>query len=347
MLVSEFDFDLPSELIAQAPMRPRDGARLLHAGDGLHDHIISDLPNLLDPGDLLVCNDTRVIPARLTGRRGEEGGKVEVTLMRPSETGSWQALARPAKKLKLGDAITFAPDFSARVIDKGDGGEVTLEFNLAGDLLQAALEAHGVMPLPPYIKRGQDGDNRDRADYQTAFAQRDGAVAAPTAGLHFTDRLLAALADRGVGLTRITLHVGPGTFLPVRVEDTSDHRMHAEWGEIDVETADAVNAAKAAGGRIIAIGSTSLRLLETAAGEDGRMAPFSGDTDIFITPGYRFKCVDRMLTNFHLPKSTLFMLVAAFAGLERMQAAYGHAIQSGYRFYSYGDACLLEPAESG
>ena len=348
MLVSEFDFDLPSELIAQAPMHPRDGARLLHVGDGLDDHTITDLPGLLNPGDLLVCNDTRVIPARLTGRRGGEGGgKIEVTLMRSSETGIWQALARPARKLKPGDDITFAPDFTARIVGKGDGGEVTLEFNLAGDQMKTALETHGVMPLPPYIKRGQDGDARDRGDYQTAFARRDGAVAAPTAGLHFTQQLLADLEERGVGLTRLTLHVGPGTFLPVRVEDTSEHRMHGEWGEINTETADAVNATKASGGRIIAIGSTALRLLETAARRDGHLTPFSGDTDIFITPGYDFKCVDRMLTNFHLPKSSLFMLVSAFAGLERMQAAYGHAIRSRYRFYSYGDACLLEPAESG
>ncbi len=338
MLVDDFDFSLPRELIAQRPVSPRHDARLLLA-DGGGDRRVWDLPGLLDPGDLLVFNDTRVIPARLRGKRGE--ASVQVTLHMRTGNDSWKAFARPARKLKSGDDIVFADDFSARVTGKGDGGEVNLRFNLSGAGLMAALERHGGMPLPPYIKRPGPADARDREDYQTLFARKDGAVAAPTAGLHFTPELISALDDRGVKRATVTLHVGAGTFLAVKVEDTDDHLMHAEWGEIDAATAAAVNAARAAGGRVVAVGTTSLRLLETAADGGGRLHPFCGDTDIFITPGYRFKIVDLLMTNFHLPRSTLFMLVCAFAGMDAMKRTYETAIGKGYRFYSYGDACLL------
>ena len=351
MLVSAFDFDLPAELIAQAPACPRDAARLLHVDDTLSDLAVSDLPCLLAPGDIMVYNDTRVIRARLQARRGgPEGGRVEVTLHNGSVTaadGVCRAFVRPAKKVKPGDVLYIAPGFEARVTERGDGGEASLDFASNEGTLMAALAEHGVMPLPPYIKRPFEGAAADQNDYQTVFAKHDGAVAAPTAGLHFTNRLLAALAARGVLFARLTLHVGPGTFLPVRVDDTLDHTMHAEWGELTDQAAETINRAREAGGRVIAIGSTTLRLLETTADSDGFVEPFRGETDIFITPGHRFKCVDRMLTNFHLPKSTLFMLVAAFVGLERIKAAYQHAKRLGYRFYSYGDACLLEVAESG
>ncbi|UEM02919.1 tRNA preQ1(34) S-adenosylmethionine ribosyltransferase-isomerase QueA [Skermanella rosea] len=345
MRTADFDFDLPPDRIADQPARPRDVARLLHvgqsgAGDAFTDHIVRDLPGLLNPGDLLVYNDTRVIPARLTGRRGEV--RVEVTLHKREGADTWHAFAKPGKRLRAGDTIDFAPGLSAEVRDKREGGDVELRFSVAGSDLMAALHRHGVMPLPPYIRRPDGEAAEDRQDYQTVFAAREGAVAAPTAGLHFTPDLLARLDERGIRRVPVTLHVGAGTFLPVKVEDIRDHRMHAEWGEIGRGTADAVAEARRAGGRVVAVGTTSLRLLESAAAEDGTLAPFSGDTDIFITPGYRFKIVDLLLTNFHLPRSTLFMLVSAFAGLDRMRAAYAHAIASGYRFYSYGDTSLLE-----
>jgi S-adenosylmethionine:tRNA ribosyltransferase-isomerase len=343
MRVDLFDFHLPPERIAARPARPRDSARLLEVGPaGLRDGIVRDLPALLAPGDVLVLNDTRVLPARLAGKRGE--ARIEVTLHNMQGDGVWDAFARPAKRLKPGQEIVFAEGFSAQVAAR-DGGEVRLEFNLRGTDLRAALERHGVPPLPPYIPRDGGADDLDKADYQTVHAARDGAVAAPTAGLHMTKELFAALEARGVAHEFITLHVGAGTFLPVRADDTEDHVMHGEWGELDAGVAARLNAAREAGGRIVAVGSTSLRTLECAAGEDGRLSPFSGMIDLFIVPGYRFKAVDLMMTNFHLPRSTLFMLVSAFAGSKRMRAAYDHAIAAGYRFYSYGDACLLHPAE--
>ena len=339
MKVVDFDFDLPSHFIAQRPATPRDSARLLAVDDPLRDLTVKDLPGQLRAGDLMVFNDTRVIPARLLGRRG--GARIEATLIRQRTADTWNALARPGRRLREGDTIDFGNGFTATVAAKGEAGEVTLTFDRAGADLMAALERTGAMPLPPYIKRGDLADGRDRADYQTMYAKRDGAVAAPTAGLHFTPALMAALAERGVGTTFLTLHVGAGTFLPVKVDDLADHKMHAEWGEVTAETAAAINAARTAGGRIVAVGTTSLRLLESAAAADGALGSFVGETDIFITPGYRFKLADMMLTNFHLPKSTLFMLVCAFAGTDRMKAAYTHAMAAGYRFYSYGDCCLL------
>ncbi len=347
MRVDDFDFELPRKLIADRPAVPRDAARLLEIrADGLADRTVRDLPGLLAPGDLLVFNDTRVIPARLVGRRGQ--ATVEVTLHKAACSGSggperWRAFARPAKRLKPGDRIEFADGFAAEVAAKGEAGEVTLAFDRGGADLLAALERHGQMPLPPYM--GRAADARDRADYQTMFAAHEGAVAAPTAGLHFTPALLAALDARGIARTTVTLHVGAGTFLPVKVDDTRDHAMHGEWGAIDAATAGAINAARGRGGRIVAVGTTSLRLLESAASEDGTVRDFAGETAIFITPGYRFRAVDLLMTNFHLPRSTLFMLVAAFAGLARMKAAYAHAVTAGYRFYSYGDACLLHRSD--
>jgi S-adenosylmethionine:tRNA ribosyltransferase-isomerase len=345
MKVSEFDFDLPPQLIADRPAVPRDSARLLEVAERVTDHIVRDLPALLRPGDLLVFNDTRVIPARLFGRRGTAA--VEVTLHKCAAPARWRAFARPARKLKPGDVVSFDGGLSATVTDKGEGGEVELVFDRGGAALLAALAEVGRMPLPPYIKRPAGADDRDRADYQTIFAARDGAVAAPTAGLHFTPGLLAALDARGVARVAVTLHVGAGTFLPVKAEDTKDHVMHAESGEIDAAAAAAIERTRQAGGRIVAVGTTSLRLLESAADESGRLRPFAGDTSLFITPGYRFKAVDLLLTNFHLPRSTLFMLVAAFAGLDRMKAAYAHAKAAQYRFYSYGDCCLLHPEKQG
>ena len=352
LTTGDFDFELPREAIAQHPVSPRDTARLLVVDQGLEDRGVADLPGLLRPGDVLVVNDTRVIPARLFGRRG--AAKVEVTLTAPetsrpeagdaSQGTRWRALARPAKRLEPGDRIDFGAGLAARVTGKGAGGEVGLIFDLGGAEFDAALERAGAMPLPPYIKRAAGGDPRDRDHYQTIFAARAGGVAAPTAGLHFTEGLLAALEERGVGRVEVTLHVGAGTFLPVTAEDPRDHRMHAEWGEITQDAAAAINAARATGGRVVAVGSTALRLLETAAREDGRLGAFSGETDIFILPGTRFRAVDLMLTNFHLPRSTLFMLVCAFAGTARMKRAYAHAISQGYRFFSYGDACLLHLA---
>ena len=342
MRVAAFDFDLPRNLIAERPSEPRDAARLLEVSETLGDRHFRDLPGLLKAGDVVVFNDTRVIPVRLTGRRGQ--AKVEVTLHRDLGDGRWLAFARPARKLRPGDELRFGEDFAARMEGRGEGGEVTLAFDRAGAALAAALDEHGVMPLPPYIPRAAGADTRDRADYQTVYATRPGAVAAPTAGLHFTPELLDALDRAGIARVHLTLHVGAGTFLPVKVDDTDDHRMHAEHGQITDVAAESVNAARAAGGRVVAVGSTALRLLESAADETGQVRPFDGATDIFMTPGYRFRAVDLMLTNFHLPRSTLFMLVAAFSGLDRMKAAYAHAVASDYRFYSYGDACLLHPA---
>ncbi len=358
MNVSDFDFDLPDERIALRPAEPRDSALMLvvrpDATPEFDDRVVRDLPNLLRPGDALVVNDTRVIPAQLFGTRIGRGGtepRVEATLHKRLDAQTWLAFAKPGRKLEAGDRIRFGGtgevcllgELEARVREKHEGGEVTLEFGFSGAVLDEAIAAQGTMPLPPYIAGKRAADEKDRTDYQTMFADKEGAVAAPTAGLHFTDDLMAKLSERGVALHRLTLHVGAGTFLPMKVEDTRDHKMHAEWGHVSAETAAALNEVRAAGGRVIAVGSTALRLLETAAAETGRIAAWSGDTDIFITPGYRFRAVDALMTNFHLPRSTLFMLVSAFAGLDRMQRAYAHAIASGYRFYSYGDACLLFP----
>ena len=334
MRVDLFDFDLPEDLIAQRPVVPRDAARLLDVtSDGLHDRTVRDLPSLLRQGDLLVFNDTKVIPARLIGTR-PEGGKVEALLIRDLGDGRWLTFARPAKRMKIGHKLTF-DGLSATVAEKREDGSVVLEFDRSGHAFLTALEQSGAVPLPPYI-RGGTADARDRADYQTLFAQHDGSVAAPTAGLHFTPALMAALADAGIATAGVTLHVGAGTFQPVRVDDTDQHTMHAEWGEVPQATADAIARAE----RVVAIGTTSLRLLESVA-RTGAMRAWSGETDIFITPGFQFRAVDLLLTNFHLPRSTLFMLVAAFAGLERMKEAYAHAIRERYRFYSYGDCCLL------
>jgi len=355
---SLFDFTLPERLIALHPVSPRDSARLLVVRPGerafLSDHIIRDLPALLRPGDALVFNDTRVIPARLAGRRLGRATepKVEVLLTRRLDGSRWLALARPAKKLVPGDRVRFgdegkvcyAGQLDASVEAKGEAGEITLSFAFHGPLLDEAIRERGEIPLPPYIAGKRAVEPRDTADYQTIYAREDGAVAAPTAGLHFTADLLAELDRRGVSQQFLTLHVGPGTFLPVKADDTALHTMHAEWGEMSAATAAALNAVRANGGRIVAVGTTALRLIESAAREDGSLAPFAGETAIFITPGYRFRAVDLLLTNFHLPKSTLFMLVAAFSGLEVMQSAYAHAIAAGYRFYSYGDACLLQRA---
>ncbi|MGE4219632.1 MAG: tRNA preQ1(34) S-adenosylmethionine ribosyltransferase-isomerase QueA [Alphaproteobacteria bacterium] len=342
VLTAEFDFDLPPERIAQAPARPRDSARLLEVGPALHDRIVRDLPDILRPGDVMVFNDTRVIQARLSGRRGEAA--VEVTLHLRLDDLRWRVFARPAKRLRPGDRIAFGADFAANVLERHEAGEFTLRFDT--DDLPAALRRYGRMPLPPYIRQGGETES-DRADYQTLYAAHDGAVAAPTAGLHFTPDLFAAIDRRGVTRTMVTLHVGAGTFLPVRTEVARDHRMYPEIGILSAEAARTVNDARAAGGRIVAVGSTATRLLESAAGPDGRVQPFHGTTDLFITPGYRFKAVDLMWTNFHLPRSTLFMMVSAFAGHARMKAAYAHAVAAGYRFYSYGDACLLHPADHG
>jgi S-adenosylmethionine:tRNA ribosyltransferase-isomerase len=346
MRLGEFDFELPRERIAARPAAPRDAARLLEVRrDALLDHVFRDLPELLRAGDLLVFNDTKVIPARLAGRRGE--AKVAVTLHKRAGPGRWRAFARPAKRLKAGDRVVFAEDFEAAVAAKGEAGEVTLDFGLDDAALGAALQRYGAMPLPPYIPREAGPDARDRADYQTVYAAREGAVAAPTAGLHFTPDLLDRLAAAGIGKVFVTLSVGAGTFLPVKAERVADHVMHAEWGAVNAEAARAVAETRAAGGRIVAVGTTSLRLLESAVGSGRAVAPFEGETDIFITPGFRFRAVDLLITNFHLPRSTLFMLVAAFSGLERMKSAYAHAVAAGYRFYSYGDACLLHPEADG
>ncbi|MDF1730224.1 MAG: tRNA preQ1(34) S-adenosylmethionine ribosyltransferase-isomerase QueA [Minwuia sp.] len=340
MRVDLFDFDLPPERIALRPAEPRTAARLLEVkADGVAHATIADLPGLLRPGDHLVVNDTRVIRARLRGQRGQ--ARVEIMLHMNLGPDCWAAFARPAKRLRVGDRVLFADDFSAEVLEKRDAGEVVLRFDREDADLMAAIDHVGELPLPPYVASRRAVDDRDTADYQTIMADRPGAVAAPTAGLHFTDGLFAELSARGIDSTRVTLHVGAGTFLPVKADDTTEHRMHAEVGEITAEAAARINEARAAGGRIVSVGTTSLRLLESAAGEDGTIRPYHAATDIFITPGYAFRAVDMLMTNFHLPRSTLFMLVSAFTGLERMQAAYATAIAEGYRFYSYGDATLL------
>ncbi len=354
-----FDFDLPAASIALRPAQPRDAARLLvvDAEGGLTDRIVRDLPLCLRPGDQLVVIDTRVIAAQLSGRRiGREAEvRIDATLIKRLDGSRWQALVRPAKRLTPGDRLRFGNEgrvcllgnLDATVERKGEGGEVTLAFAFHGPVLDQAIADVGAPPLPPYIASRRTPDERDATDYQTMFADSEGAVAAPTAGLHFTPELEAALRAREIELRRITLHVGAGTFLPVKAEDTADHRMHAEWGTVSAETAAALNAARRGGGRIVAVGTTSLRLLESAAAEDGTIAAFAGETSIFITPGYRFRAVDVLMSNFHLPRSTLFMLVAAFSGLDTMKRAYAHAITQGYRFYSYGDACLLFRAAPG
>jgi len=348
-----FDFELPAESIALRPARPRDSARLLVVqGDGvLRDTAITDLPNFLEAGDVLVVNDTRVIPAQLGGRRIGRATepKIDAILIKRLDGSRWRALVKPAKKLAEGDVIRFGNEgkvcllghLDATVERKDAEGEVTLSFSFHGPALDQAIADVGGLPLPPYIAGKRAPDERDLEDYQTMFASEEGAVAAPTAGLHFTPALEAALHGHGVGLQRLTLHVGAGTFLPVKADDTAGHRMHSEWGSLSASTAFALNEARAEGGRIVAVGTTSLRLLESAARDDGTIEPFEGETAIFITPGYRFRATDVLLTNFHLPRSTLFMLVSAFSGLEAMKRAYAHAIAAGYRFYSYGDACLL------
>ncbi|HZW15412.1 MAG TPA: tRNA preQ1(34) S-adenosylmethionine ribosyltransferase-isomerase QueA [Brevundimonas sp.] len=358
MKTADFDFDLPEDRIALRPAEPRDSARLLVVREGgLDDRVVRDLPDFLRPGDALVFNDTRVIPARLSGVRervGPEGEtltvEVEATLHHRDAPDVWSAFMKPGKRIKVGDRVRFGADsdgacllgrLNATVTGKGEDGLVTLRFDLSGPFLDEAIREVGVMPLPPYIAAKRAEDDRDRSDYQTMFAHWDGSVAAPTAGLHFTPELMAAIEAKGVSTHAVTLHVGAGTFLPVKAEDTADHKMHSEWGEVSAETAAALNAVRAAGGRIVCVGTTSLRLLESATGEDGVIQPFQGDTAIFITPGYRFRAADVLITNFHLPKSTLFMLVSAFAGLETMKAAYAHAVAAGYRFYSYGDGSLL------
>lgn len=362
MRVDAFDFDLPEDRIALRPVEPRDAARLLvvrpDAESALSDCIVRELPDLLAPGDALVVNDTRVIPARLFGTRtrGDSHVRIEVLLHRRLDAERWVAFARPGKRLQTGDVIRFGDageayacelgHLDAQIERKGEGGEIELAFSVSGPMLDEAIARFGDLPLPPYIASKRATDARDAVDYQTMFARAEGAVAAPTAGLHFTPALRDALTARGVSLHTLTLHVGAGTFLPVKADDTGDHHMHAEYGEVDAATADALNAVRARGGRVIAVGTTSLRLLESAADADGTIRPFSRETDIFITPGYRFRAVDALMTNFHLPRSTLFMLVSAFCGLETMQGAYAHAIASGYRFYSYGDASLLFPKKA-
>jgi len=337
---SDFNFDLPPERIAQQAMEPRDHARLLHlTPQNRTDRHVYDLPNLLRQGDLLVLNDTRVIPARLYGKRGEV--RVEVLLHKKQSDIAWLAFARPGKRLRPNDQIMFGPDFAATVLEKHEGGEVLLRFDKAD--IFPFLQKYGEPPLPPYIKRASGEAKADTERYQTVYAAKEGAIAAPTAGMHFTPELLERLKERGVEQVKVTLHVGAGTFLPVKVEHVKDHHMHAEWGEISGQAANKINAAKNAGGRIVCVGTTSLRVLESAADEQGLVHPFSQETSIFITPGYKFRACDVLMTNFHLPESTLFMLVAAFMGLDVMQSAYAYAIKEGYRFYSYGDATLLEP----
>ena len=343
MKTADFDFELANTRIAQRPASPRDSARLLevpaNAAEGFRDLTVGALPERLNAGDLLVFNDTRVLPARLVGRKRDL--EIQMTLGAQTAPDRWRAFAKPARKVRSRDRFEFGPGFSARVIALGDGGEVELEFDRSDVHLLAALDRFGTMPVPPYIKRDRGRDERDFTDYQTIFAKRAGAVAAPTAGLHFTEALLGALHAGSVGNCAVTLHTGPGTYLPVRTETVADHQLASEWGEITEEAARTINAARARGGRIVAVGSTSLRLLETAAADDGAVSAFAGDTDIFVTPGFDFRVVDVLLTNFHLPRSTLFMLVCAFAGTERMKAAYEHAKGAEYRFYSYGDCCLL------
>jgi S-adenosylmethionine:tRNA ribosyltransferase-isomerase len=357
MRVDLFDFALPEERIALHPAEPRDSARMLvvRPGEPLLDRHVTDLLELLKPGDVLVVNDTKVLPAELKGTRirGEGRASVSFNLHKRVDSKTWRAFARPAKRLHVLDRLELGDDGSlaAMVAGKGGTGEVTLEFELGGAQLDEAIKAHGAMPLPPYIEAKRATEERDKTDYQTVYAAVDGAVAAPTAGLHFTQGLLQKLSDIGVTIERVTLHVGAGTFLPMKANDTDDHLMHAEWGELPEAVVHRLAAAKANGGRIVAVGTTSLRLLETAARATSTLKPFIGETDIFITPGFRFRAVDVLMTNFHLPRSTLFMLVSAFSGLQTMQAAYAHAIREGYRFYSYGDSSLLfrreEPEQHG
>jgi S-adenosylmethionine:tRNA ribosyltransferase-isomerase len=354
-----FDFELPADRIALRPAVPRDAARLLVVKPGdaqeLADRGIGDLPDLLQAGDCLVVNDSRVIAARLNGRRIGRGAAepaIEATLHKRLDGSHWRAFVKPAKKLEVGDTLRFGMEgkvcflgeLDAQVSQKDEAGEITLSFSFHGPVLDQAIAERGEMPLPPYIASRREPDERDRTDYQTLFAREEGSVAAPTAGLHFSERLVGQLEQRGISLRQVTLHVGAGTFLPVKADDTTGHKMNAEFGSVSAETAEALNDVRLKGGRIVAVGSTALRLLESAAGEDGRLRAFSGETAIFITPGHKFRAVDLMLTNFHLPRSTLFMLVAAFSGLDTMKRAYAHAIAAGYRFYSYGDACLLFPA---
>src|SRR3569833_618728 len=354
MRLSDFDFDLPEERIALRPAKPRDAARLLlvRPGVALEDLHVRDLPGLLQPGDALVFNDTKVIPARLDGLRvrDETTVRVEATLHKRLGPDRWTAFMRPGKRLQPGDRVSFGAEsetacaldrLDATIEAKGEGGEVTLRFDLSGPALDQGVAAHGRMPLPPYIATKRPEDERDFRDYQTVYARNDGSVAAPTAGLHFTPDLLARLEAHGVSSHFVTLHVGAGTFLPVKTDEVSEHRMHAEFGEVSADTADALNAVRARGGRIVCVGTTSLRLIESAADEDGAIRPFADETAIFISPGYRFRAADGLMTNFHQPKSTLFMLVSAFAGTEVMRRAYAHAIETDYRFYSYGDSSLL------
>ena len=348
MKLSDFDFDLPEHLIATRPARPRSSARLLLArGQMIEDRIVNQLPDILQPGDRLILNDTKVIPARLSGTRhrsgeaGDTAARIEVTLLEPQAEGSWTALIKPLKKVRDGETIVFSDDLSAVVVGRRDGQGV-LRFNLTGDDFDAALAAAGSMPLPPYIEAKRKADEADKQDYQTYWAKNSGAVAAPTASLHFDGPLLAALEARGVQFTHVTLHVGAGTFLPVKVDDISEHKMHAEWGEVTEKAAAEINATRAAGGRVIPVGTTAMRLIESAA-QDGQMKPWVGPTDIFITPGFRFQMSDGLMTNFHLPKSTLMMLVSALMGVQTIRDIYAHAIAQEYRFFSYGDSSLLLP----
>ena len=350
MKLSDFDFDLPEALIATRPARPRSSSRLLVArGDNIEDSVSLSLPAYLNPGDRLILNDTKVIPARLSGVRTREtpdgGGqaKIEVTLLEPTPDGDWASLLKPLRKIRVGEEIVFNDGFRATLIKVRDDGQSVLSFNLTGDDFDAALNAAGAMPLPPYIAGRRAADEQDREDYQTIWAKETGAVAAPTASLHFDDALMTALATRGIKTTTVTLHVGAGTFLPVKVDDVSDHKMHAERGVLSAQAAKEINDTRAAGNRIIPVGTTSLRLIETAASENGKMSEWSGATDIFITPGYRFKITNGLITNFHLPKSTLMMLVSALMGMDRIRRIYDHAILENYRFFSYGDASLLLP----
>ena len=338
MRTDEFNFKLPKNLIAQKPIIPRDSARLLYIGNKQKDLNVLDLPKFIKDGDILVLNDTKVIPARFLGQRGK--ATIEVTLHKSNDDGTWSAFARPARKLQKGNILEIASNFSAEVVKKLDGGEFILRFKVAS--LERALEKHGFMPLPPYIKRAKHGNPADLEMYQTIYARNKGAFAAPTAGLHFTDSLLTTIAAGGAKIVYLTLNVGAGTFLPVKVKHIADHKMHAEWGQMNSNTANDINTVRKNGGKVIACGTTVLRLLESATDGNGTLQPFEGETNKFITPGYQFKTVDRLMTNFHMPRTTLFMLVSAFSGLERMRLAYNHAIKAGYRFYSYGDACLLD-----